>query len=166
MNFYPLVKISQYPNSKPIYDFNVSGGDDLLQQRLRYWQHILNLDHWIIEAGLVDEIKNPCEEEGERITLGINMMTHESCYAQIAISKKEPPIGRKFDELTLVHELMHCVIPLFGSEDEGYHEGVANMYTERQVELIARALMRAKYNLRMEDFYKEPSVKNEGCDSK
>lgn len=164
MDFLPLVKISQDPNSKPIYDFNVSGGADLLQQRLRYWQHVLNLDHWIIEANLVDEIQTG--EEGERTTLGINMMTHESCYAQIAISKEEPPVGRKFDELTLVHELMHCVIPLFGSDDETYMEGVARIYTERQVELIARALMKAKYNLRMEDFYKQPSVKNEGCEDK
>ena len=164
MDFSPLWKISK-ANAKPVYDFNVDGGSDLLEQRLRYWQHILNLDHWIIEAGLVDEIKNPCDED-DRTTLGINMMTHESCYAQIAISKKEPPVGRKFDELTLVHELMHCVIPLFGSEDETYHEAVANVYTERQIELIARSLMKAKYNLEMEDFYKQPSVNNEGCENK
>ena len=152
--------------TEPIYDFDaVVEGKKQLEKRLRYWQHVLNLDHWIIEASLVDEIKNPCDED-DRTTLGINMMTHESCYAQIAISKKEPPVGRKFDELTLVHELMHCVIPLFGSEDEGYHETVANMYTERQIELIARSLMKAKYNLEMEDFYKQPSVNNEGCENK
>lgn len=152
--------------TEPIYDFDaVVEGKKQLEKRLRYWQHVLNLDHWIIEASLVDEIKNPCDED-DRTTLGINMMTHESCYAQIAISKKEPPVGRKFDELTLVHELMHCVIPMFGSEDEGYHETVANMYTERQIELIARSLMKAKYNLEMEDFYKQPSVNNEGCENK
>lgn len=152
--------------TEPIYDFDaVVEGKKQLEKRLRYWQHVLNLDHWIIEASLVDEIKNPCDED-DRTTLGINMMTQESCYAQIAISKKEPPVGRKFDELTLVHELMHCVIPLFGSEDEGYHETVANMYTERQIELIARSLMKAKYNLEMEDFYKQPSVNNEGCENK
>lgn len=152
--------------TEPIYDFDaVVEGKTQLEKRLRYWQHVLNLDHWIIEASLVDEIKNPCDED-DRTTLGINMMTHESCYAQIAISKKEPPVGRKFDELTLVHELMHCVIPLFGSEDEAYHEAVANVYTERQIELIARSLMKAKYNLEMEDFYKQPSVNNEGCENK
>lgn len=164
MDFLPLWKISK-EKAKPVYDFNVEGGKDLLEQRLRYWQHILNLDHWIIEATLVDEIKNPCDED-ERTTLGINMMTHESCYSQIAISKKEPPVGRKFDELTLVHELMHCVIPLFGSEDETYMECVARVYTERQVELIARSLMKAKYNLEMEDFYKQPSVlSDKGCET-
>ena len=67
--------------------------------------------------------------------------------------------------MTLVHELMHCVIPLFGSEDETYMEGVARVYTERQVELIARSLMKAKYSLEMEDFYKQPSVNNEGCET-
>ena len=65
-----------------------------------------------------------------------------------------------------VHELMHCVIPLFGSEDETYHEAVANVYTERQIELIARSLMKAKYNLEMEDFYKQPSEDDEGCENK
>ena len=164
MDFSPLWKISK-ENAKPVYDFNVEGGKALMEQRLRYWQHILNLDHWIIEADLVDEIKNPRGED-DRTTLGINMMTPESCYAQIAISKKEPPVGRKFDELTLVHELMHCVILLFGSEDETYMEGVASVYTEQQVELIARSLMKAKYNLEMEDFYKQPSVLNDkGCET-
>lgn len=152
--------------TEPIYDFDaVVEGKKQLEKRLRYWQHVLNLDHWIIEATLVDEIKDPCDED-DRTTLGINMMTHESCYAQIAISKKEPPVGRKFDELTLVHELMHCVIPLFGSADESYHEGVANMYTERQIELIARSLMKAKYNLEMKDFYKQPDANDEGCEAK
>lgn len=163
MDFSPLWKISK-ENAKPVYDFNVEGGKALMEQRLRYWQHILNLDHWIIEADLVDEIKNPRGED-DRTTLGINMMTPESCYAQIAISKKEPPVGRKFDELTLVHELMHCVILLFGSEDETYMEGVASVYTEQQVELIARSLMKAKYSLEMEDFYKQPSVNNKGCET-
>ena len=164
MDFSPLWKISK-ENAKPVYDFNVEGGKALMEQRLRYWQHILNLDHWIIEADLVDEIKNPRGED-DRTTLGINMMTPESCYAQIAISKKEPPVGRKFDELTLVHELMHCVILLFGSEDETYMEGVASVYTEQQVELIARSLMKAKYSLEMEDFYKQPSVLNDkGCET-
>ena len=163
MDFSPLCKISK-ENAKPVYDFNVEGGKSLMEQRLRYWQHILNLDHWIIEADLVDEIKNPRGED-DRTTLGINMMTPESCYAQIAISKKEPPVGRKFDELTLVHELMHCVILLFGSEDETYMEGVASVYTEQQVELIARSLMKAKYSLEMEDFYKQPSEDDKGCET-
>lgn len=163
MDFLPLWKISK-EKAKPVYDFNVEGGQDLLEQRLRYWQHVLNLDHWIIEAKMVDGFKQ--DVENETITLGMNAMTHESCYAEIAISKKEPSVGRKFDELTLVHELMHCVIPLFGSEDETYMEGVARVYTERQVELIARSLMKAKYNLEMEDFYKQPSVLNDkGCET-
>ena len=150
--------------TEPIYDFDaVVEGKKQLEKRLRYWQHVLNLDHWIIEAFLVDKIEAP-DREGETV-LGINNMSHENCYAQIAIAKSEPPVGCKFDELTLVHELMHCVIPLFGSEDETYHEAVANVYTERQIELIARSLMKAKYNLEMEDFYKQPSVNSEGCES-
>ena len=163
MDFSPLWKISK-ENAKPVYDFNVKGGKALLEQRLRYWQHVLNLDHWIIEAFLVDKIEAP-DREGETV-LGINNMSHENCYAQIAVSRCEPPVGCKFDELTLVHELMHCVIPLFGSEDETYHEAVANVYTERQIELIARSLMKAKYNLEMEDFYKQPSEDDEGCENK
>ena len=150
--------------AEPIYDFDaVVEGKKQLEQRLRYWQHVLNLDHWIIEAFLVDKIEAP-DREVETV-LGINNMSHENCYAQIAIAKSEPPVGCKFDELTLVHELMHCVIPLFGSEDETYHEAVANVYTERQIELIARSLMKAKYNLEMEDFYKQPSVNNKGCET-
>lgn len=144
---------------EPIYDFEkLPNTQEVLEERLRYWQHVLNLDHWIIEAHMVDGFKQ--DVENETITMGMNALTHQSCYADIAISRGEPPVGRKFDELTLVHELMHCVIPLFGSEEEGYFEGVANMYTERQIELIARSLMKAKYGLEMKDFYKLPSTED------
>ena len=53
-----------------------------------------------------------------------------------------------------------------GIKKSTYHEAVANVYTERQIELIARSLVKAKYNLEMEDFYKQPSVNNEGCENK
>lgn len=163
LEFEPFWKLGKDKDAKPVYNFEEEGGEGLLEQRLRYWQHVLNLDHWIIEAKLVDEIENPCDDD--RTVLGINYTSPENCYAQIAIAKGEPPVGRRFDELTLVHELMHCVIPLFGVKDETYLECVGGVYTERQVELIARTLMKVKYGLEMEDFYKQPSVNNEGSES-
>lgn len=126
-----------------------------LQQYLKFWQHVLHLDHWLIEAGLVEELSN--EETGEERVHGLNNCTAECCEASIAIntSDDDDSYVRHCEELTLVHELLHCMIPMAQTENATLEEAAYTLATHQRIDLLAKSLIMARYNVDMEWFLKD-----------
>ena len=97
-------------NKKPICKFE---SNEQFWDCLRYWQSRLFLDHWIIKATLVPhEIKT---DDG-RLLEGRNFLTPQSGCAVIEVcqyDKDEDVVEKHCEELTLVHELLHCKYAYF-----------------------------------------------------
>lgn len=120
------------------------------------WKARLNLNDWVIKVSFAEVIP----EDIYRV--GSCSANYVSKTAKIQILRC--PIGEtgedyiKFShELTLVHELLHCVI--FGSALEKDGNTIEAKYYETRVhselEFIARALISAKYNFSLEWFKEE-----------
>lgn len=124
-----------------------------LVEYLKYWQHVLHLDHWCIKAELVDKIES--DEDGLAIE-GFNQTSYENCQAYISICTADNnPVGKHCEELTLIHELLHCVFLATGNTEPAIQD-VVYMTTEHQkVELMARAFIMARYGVDMKWFLKE-----------
>lgn len=112
---------------------------------LRYWQHKLYLDDWIIKLIMIPASECPD-------TQGLNLSTVEmkSCVIKIVNIPKESAdnhIVKYCQEATLVHELLHC-FDLVQPINEGTYEQVSLCaYKHQQLEMLARSLIEIKYNL-------------------
>jgi hypothetical protein len=127
-----------------------------LNHCLKWWQHRLYLDGWMIRAKVVDEIED-CDNDD---AVGLNTFNFDvsQSYIQIlseeSFEKKNPFCEHICMEKTLVHELLHC---LYGWIDgNGSYEGVYLMAKEhQQIEQMAKTLIMAKYNLDYDYFERE-----------
>lgn len=128
--------------------------DDDLQKHLAFWKHVLHLDHWCIEAGLVENLKN--EESGEERVHGLNYCVPQSCEASIAINTTddEDSYVKHCEELTLVHELLHCVIPMYEREESTLEGTAYALGVHQRIDLLAKSFIMARYNLDMDWFLK------------
>lgn len=131
----------------PIEEFETP---EQLEECLRWWQHKLFLDNWLILAHTTDEI---IDSEGvkQEDTEGLNTYVFESSQASIQIltkaqHDKENMLFKYCAEKILVHELLHCK---YAWLDNGTsYEGVYLCMKEHQLlEEMAKSLIMAKYNL-------------------
>lgn len=111
------------------------------------WKHILQLDNWCIYAELA---RLP---ELMPDTFGTCDVNHAARTAHIVI--KASPISmfpRWCEELTLVHELMHCIVIVPEEDSETIEGALYTMQQERLVETMAKSLLMARYNVDMNWF--------------
>ena len=90
--------------------------EDRLESRLRYWQHVLGLDHWNIVAKIKRRIDMGDENQGE--------CNWEFIGRSAIVSLLSPLdwINSDFEqdmEKTLVHELLHCKFDEIGVPEWG-----------------------------------------------
>lgn len=130
--------------NNPIMKFE---NQEQAEKYLKWWQHRLFLDDWVIKINLVD-----CIDDEENCAGRVDY-NREYLYANIRIKKElnENTIDTQCHEKVLIHELMHLVIP----QTENY-EDIQNLYwNENQhqiMERIARSLIMAKYDLSFDFF--------------
>lgn len=134
-------------NTGPIEEFETP---EQLEECLRWWQHKLYLDSWMILAHTTDEIVDD-KGENQDYTEGFNTFVFESSQASIQILTKKAHdennmLFKYCAEKVLVHELLHCKYAWM--DNQGSYEGVYVCSREHQLlEEMAKSLIMAKYNL-------------------
>lgn len=124
-----------------------------LQQATRKWQGILQLNDWLIKTKLVDE----AIEKGDVTCDGINNVVHSTKTAVITISHcKDVDLAFKHcEEMVLIHELLHCTIMAVENEDRNIEQCIYEEVMHQPIDVIARALLMAEYNLAFEWFMED-----------
>lgn len=113
---------------------------------LRYYQHILSLDDWIID--IVLDYRSPCIAPA---------WGKSSIYRAIHTAIIKLPIPksgqinnfaqRYCQELIVVHELMHCRLPSVDVEVESTEGEYYEAEQHATLELISKGIIMAKYGL-------------------
>lgn len=108
------------------------------------WKKILFLDDWFIKITLDD-----CGNLDQEFKLGDNTFNANSKASHITINHKnyqDEFITKCPNELTLVHELLHCKQYWLDRGEE------LNMLEEQRIEEMAKSLIMLKYGLTREWF--------------
>lgn len=124
-----------------------------MEKYMKYWQHILCLDHWYLEAKLVDELVSDGEE-----CWGLNVHEQVNRVATISVRKfkegRDDISPKKYcAEAILVHELLHCIYNWLQKDYKDHAAAFYDIVDHQQLELMAEALILAKYNLKRDFFY-------------
>ena len=134
---------------EPICKFE---SQEQLNEVLSYWQHVLHLDHWCIKAKLVDKINGNDDIE----VLGLNETDYVNCHSLISIATRDKEIVAKHcEELTLLHELLHCVFIAVENPEPSVSDAVFMVIEHQKVELLAKSLMMARYHVDIKWFMRE-----------
>lgn len=145
-------EIMQNPDMKnsttPIEIFETQ---EELNECLKWWQHKLYLDGWIIKAQVVDTITDADGSEVDS-AVGYNQVSFavSQSYIQIlsemGFDKMNSICTHICMEQVLVHELLHCIYNWIDGNES--YEGVYLVGKEhQQIEQMAKTLIMAKYNL-------------------
>ena len=129
--------------------------DSTLQDSLEWWKKVLHLQNWCIKAVLTDE---KLEVDG-RAVHGRNTTEYLKCESFIEISTVEyaGEYTKHCEELTLVHELLHCAMPLFCNDDDSatMRDAWVELLEHQRIDMLAKSLIMAKYGVGIEWFVKE-----------
>ena len=125
-----------------------------MEKYMRRWQHILGLDHWYIEPRLVEELKDSDGEE----CWGLNVHEQVNRVAVVSVRKfrkgDDDQAPKKYcAEQILVHELLHCHYNWLQKDYKDHAAAFYDVKDHQQLELMAEALILAKYNLTRDFFY-------------
>lgn len=128
--------------------------DSTLQDSLEWWKKVLHLQNWCIKAVLTDE---KLEVDG-RAVHGRNTTEYLKCESFIEISTVEyaGEYTKHCEELTLVHELLHCAMPLFCNDDDSVtmRDAWVELLEHQRIDMLAKSLIMAKYGVGIEWFVK------------
>ena len=128
--------------------------DSTLQDSLEWWKKVLPLQNWCIKAVLTDE---KLEVDG-RVVDGRNTREYLKCESFIEISTVEyaGEYTKHCEELTLVHELLHCAMPLFCNDDDSatMRDAWVELLEHQRIDMLAKSLIMAKYGVGIEWFMK------------
>lgn len=128
--------------------------DSTLQDSLEWWKKVLHLQNWCIKAVLTDE---KLEVDG-RAVHGRNTTEYLKCESFIEISTVEyaGEYTKHCEELTLVHELLHCAMPLFCNDDDSatMRDAWVELLEHQRIDMLAKSLIMAKYGVGIEWFVK------------
>lgn len=139
--------------NKPILHFE---DEKQFQDTLKYWIDKLMLFDWVIVATRTNEVLDVDSCEDDDICWGYTRPDFENKTARIQIytgriNEDDPIAFQNFEELTLVHELVHL---RFGLMKEGtlYEDLVTNTHQHSVIESFAKSLILAKYDLTFDYF--------------
>lgn len=128
--------------------------DSNLQDALEYWKKVLQLQNWCIKAVLTGE---NLEVDG-KVVRGRNTTEYLKCESFIEISTVEyaGEYTKHCEELTLVHELLHCAMPLFCNDDDSatMRDAWVELLEHQRIDMLAKSLIMAKYGVGIEWFMK------------
>lgn len=138
--------------------------DKEFQKVAHEWQKRLFLDSWFIKYSLSDEplYANPddkeecfgvCDKsfETNEAFITINTRLHTKVNESNLVCKN--CCFRAYEELTLVHELLHCVLfPVYSLDT--YSEKFMDIHNHAKVEQLAKSFIMTKYNLDKSFFLK------------
>lgn len=128
--------------------------DSTLQDSLEWWKKVLHLQNWCIKAVLTDE---KLEVDGKAVH-GRNTTEYLKCESFIEISTVEyaGEYTKHCEELTLVHELLHCAMPLFCNDDDSatMRDAWVELLEHQRIDMLAKSLIMAKYGVGIEWFMK------------
>lgn len=128
--------------------------DSTLQDSLEWWKKVLHLQNWCIKAVLTDE---KLEVDGKAVH-GRNTTEYLKCESFIEISTVEyaGEYTKHCEELTLVHELLHCAMPLFCNNDDNatMRDAWVELLEHQRIDMLAKSLIMAKYGVGIEWFMK------------
>ena len=128
--------------------------DSNLQNALEYWKKVLHLQNWCIKAVLTGE---NLEVDG-KVVCGRNTTEYLKCESFIEISTVEyaGEYTKHCEELTLVHELLHCAMPLFCNDDDSatMRDAWVELLEHQRIDMLAKSLIMAKYGVGIEWFMK------------
>ena len=146
--------------NKPICCFQ---GDKHLQETLRYWRKVLFLEHWLIKAVLVS---TPINDKDNGTSLeGVNNVTPVSRAAFIQVCQHDyKTIEKHCEELTLVHELLHCKYAYLENTDRTLESAVYEVEEHAKLHEMARSLLMVRYGIDFDWFRSEESRSNPICD--
>jgi hypothetical protein len=125
-----------------------------MKEYMKYWQHVLCLEHWFIEPRLVDELKDADGED----CWGLNNNEQVNRVATVSVRKFRPgeddQSPKKYcAEQILVHELLHCDYNWLQKDYKDHAAAFYDVKDHQQLELMAEAFILAKYNLKRDFFY-------------
>lgn len=128
--------------------------NDELQKCVKFWQRVLHLEHWCLDVGLVEDLKNEADKDDN--VHGLNYCMPQCCEASIAINTTDDDecYMKHCEELTLVHELLHCVIPMPEYKNERLEEHAYALSVHQRIDLLAKSFIMARYNVNMDWFLK------------
>lgn len=119
--------------------------DKELNERQKYWQHVLGLDNWIIKSSICEEDEMTLSDSsGEcQYNYTIKCATIRMINPRCLTIKR---IAKYCAELTLVHELLHCKFSIIENNSD-FEQKIQHGL----IEDIAKALIFAKYNIELKD---------------
>ena len=129
--------------NKPITNFQ---SDAQFQETAKWWQHKLGLDDWLIKYELVDK---KIVTNNSAIEYGETMPNYILKYAKIKIAN-----NYGCTELTIVHELLHLLVPFSATDieyactpnDDNYLQNIfKDGINHRALESLAKSLIMVKY---------------------
>ena len=149
MNRYKNIKNKN--QKTPILHFKTQ---ENLNKSLKEWQERLFLNNWIIKAKLVDQ-----KEMDDENQVGKNRFCYSNNSSVIYIMnteeiefKNDPVVN--CEEASLVHELLHLLYGFMDAPDT-YEGTFFEAVEHRKLEMLARSLIMAKYNLKPDWFIKD-----------
>ena len=142
-------------NDKPIEYFK---NEKEFQKCAKEWQHKLFLDDWFIKFELVNKELYLDDTSKETTLFGYCNRVWENHEAVIKISHIKDMKGtvvRGIEELTLVHELLHCLLfPIDVNPNEAdYQTLYMDLDNHRKIDQLAKSLLMVKYNIDFDYFY-------------
>lgn len=142
----------EVPNTiEPILRFE---SNEVLQAYLKYWQKVLHIEDWYIKAVLVDGERHD-EDGNELCGQNIPSVENKEAFIKISTTDYKDAYMKHCEELTLVHELLHCVIILLQKVDETIESAVFTRDEHQKIETLAKAFIMAKYGVDKKWFFKE-----------
>jgi hypothetical protein len=124
--------------------------NEQLNAYLKEWQSKLQLTDWLITASLTE---GKCYIGKEECS-GKNIYQVENRLSAITISNywDEDFMTKQYQELVLVHELLHLIIPIENHNEETLETIMYDRTMHGIIERMAKALIMAKYDMKLEDF--------------
>ena len=118
-----------------------------LQECKDWWIEKLQLKDWNIVVGI-----GKCEDDNNH---GENETEWVGKSAMITIERREDMddfICKQYEEIVLVHELLHCKIMLYEKDRMTIEEFQFMLNQHQLIEQMAKALIMTKYNLTFDWF--------------
>ena len=116
-----------------------------IEECARYYIEILGLQDW--KFRFVLDVPSNLDHMGECEHNDV-----ERC-AQITMDNREHPDlwFRQPHEMVLIHELLHCKIPL--PEEVHWEDAIVELYYHQMIDDMAKAIFFARYGLTNKDLY-------------
>lgn len=120
---------------------------------LNEWQTRLGLQDWVIKAIIVEKTSDGEDDSGG---LNTRLPVEKECVIEIKKGVTESYLGgimikKRPQELTLVHELLHCHFSVVNAPGT-YECQIAYWYNHSLLDTMAKALIMAKYNITIDWF--------------